>query len=264
MSDIYAMGGTPILANAIAGFPVNEVDTERLQEIMRGGVDVCTEAGICLSGGHSIDNPQPIFGLAAIGRLKIKDIKANSGALVGDKLILSKPIGIGVMASAFRINMLDERGYQQFVEAITAINKPGEWLGSQRSVHALTDITGFGLAGHLVEMADGANVDMQIDANAVPVLEAALPLAEEGVFPGGAYRNLEGYGHKLAFGDNWDIDRHLLYADPQTNGGLLVAVRPDACDEIVAYLCENGFPQATVIGEVAPRGTTAACVTFTD
>ncbi len=256
LSDIYAMGGRPIMATAIAGFPVNELQTETLQEVMRGGVDACTEAEVALSGGHSIDNPQPIFGLAAIGRVHPKRIKTNAAAKPGDELILTQPLGIGVLASAYRVDMLDSAAYDEFVRALMHMNKQGSWLGEIDDVHAMTDVTGFGLAGHLVEMARGARVTMEIAADVVPVLPSALPLAEEGVFPGGAYRNMESYSAVLSFGEDWDLDHQLLFTDPQTNGGLLIAVDPGATRDVLKRLADQGCPSATVIGRVAAKRTT--------
>ncbi|MDA9981609.1 selenide, water dikinase SelD [Gammaproteobacteria bacterium] len=249
LSDIYAMGGKPFMANAIVGFPVDEVTTEVLQETMRGGVEVCQEVDIPLSGGHSIVNPQPIFGLAAIGRIHPGHIKTNSGAKPGDELILTKPLGVGILASAFRIDMLDDTGYQEFVKIISSINKQGAWLGELGEVHAMTDVTGFGLVGHLTEMAIGAQANIKIDAENVPISPSAIPLAQEGIFPSGAYRNMQGYEGSLVFGDDWDIDRQLIFADPQTNGGLLIAVEPNACEDIIGSLREQGCDVAARIGK---------------
>jgi selenide,water dikinase len=262
LSDVYAMGGVPLMANAIAGFPVNSLSDETLQQIVRGGADVCSEAGIPLSGGHTIDNPQPIFGLAVIGRIRLRKIKKNAGARVGDHLVLSKPLGVGVLASAYRLGMLGKAGHEELVRAITGINTPGMWLGDRRDVNAMTDVTGFGLAGHLVEMAEGSGVSIRIRASDVPILDSALPLAYEGLFPGGAYRNMEAYTHVLSFQDDWDLDRQLLFSDPQTNGGLLVSVAPKSSPEILAYLREQGFADAAVIGEVLPPTDDGTRVTF--
>lgn len=249
LSDIYAMGGKPIMANAIVGFPVDEVTTEVLQETMRGGTDVCQEVGIPLSGGHSIVNPQPIYGLAAIGRIHPNRIKTNSGAKAGDDLVLTKPLGVGVLASAFRIDMLDDTGYEEFVNIISTVNKEGAWLGEREEVHAMTDVTGFGLVGHLVEMATGARTNIRIDADRVPVAASAIPLSQEGVFPSGAYRNMQSYEGQLVFGENWDIDRQLIFADPQTNGGLLIAVDPTASEALIESLRQQGCGVATRIGK---------------
>ena len=248
LSDIYAMGASPIMANAIAGFPVDEVTTEVLQETMRGGIEVCEEVGIPLSGGHSIVNPQPIFGLAAIGKIHPQRIKTNSGAQPGDEIILTKPLGVGILASAFRIDMLDDVGYREFVKIISAVNKEGAWLGELEAVHAMTDVTGFGLVGHLVEMALGAKANITITADQVPICPSAIPLAQEGIFPSGAYRNMQGYDGSLVFGDDWDIDRQLVFADPQTNGGLLIAVKSGTSGLILDSLRDHGCDDAAVIG----------------
>lgn len=249
LSDIYAMGGRPFMANAIVGFPVDEVTTEVLQETMRGGTDVCQEVGIPLSGGHSIVNPQPIYGLAAIGRIHPDRIKTNGGARSGDDLILTKPLGVGVLASAFRIDMLDEAGYDEFVKIISSVNNQGAWLGELEEVHAMTDVTGFGLVGHLVEMATGARTNIRIDAEQVPVAASAIPLSQEGVFPSGAYRNMQSYEDRLVFGEDWDVDRQLIFADPQTNGGLLIAVDPGASEAVLDSLRDRGCEVATRIGK---------------
>jgi selenide,water dikinase len=249
LSDIYAMGGSPIMANAIVGFPVNTLDMECMQEIMHGGVDVCRDASIPLAGGHSIDNPQPIFGLAAVGKVHPANIKTNSGARVGDVLLLTKPLGIGVMASAFKLNLISPEGYKEFVNTITMLNKPGAWLGEQEGVHAMTDITGFGLAGHLLEMAKGAQVSMELDLNSIPVIEEAWTHVVEGIVPGGAYRNMHSYGEELLFEDE-DLDRQLIYSDPQTNGGLLVSVHPDMAEEYRQCLEDMGYEHVAIVGEV--------------
>jgi selenide,water dikinase len=250
LSDVYAMGGTPVMATAIAGFPVHDIKTESLQEIMRGGVDICSRAGLPLAGGHTIENPQPIFGLAVVGTVHPKRIKTNAGSRPGDQIIITKPLGIGVLASAFRINHLHDDEYRLFVDAITEINTAGAWLGELPEVHGLTDITGFGLGGHLVEMAEGARLRVRVHSDSVPLYPAAEALAREGIFPGGAYRNMDAYDGKLSFGDDWDIDRQLIFTDPQTNGGLLLSVAPEAVDDILQRLVEHGCEQSTLIGEV--------------
>ena len=263
LSDVYAMGGTPIMATAIAGFPVNEVKPDRLQQIMLGGTDICNRAGVPLAGGHTIDNPQPIYGLAVIGMVHPTKIKTNAASRVGDKVIITKPLGIGLLASAFRIDQLQDHHYQTFVESITDVNSAGSWLGDIAQVHALTDITGFGLAGHLVEMAEGARVRIQINADKVPLYAAAEQLARDGVFPGGAYRNMEAYDGRLSFGQDWNIDRQLIFTDPQTNGGLLITLAPEAVDSVLERLHDHGCPEATVIGEVFAEGTDwQKCVLF--
>jgi selenide,water dikinase len=259
LSDVYAMGGVPLMATAIAGFPVNDVHHERLADIMRGGVDACKAVGIPLAGGHTIDNPQPIFGLAVVGEVHPKKIKTNAGARVGDRIILTKALGIGVLASALRARILTADGYAALVEAITRINTPGAWLGKLEDVHALTDITGFGIAGHLVEMAEGASVTMRVNSRLIPMLPGAVEFAREGAVPGGAYRNMEAYRHQLAF-HGWDLDLQLLFTDPQTNGGLLLTASPAAVDPILDRLHAEGWGDALVIGEVT--GATDHAVEF--
>lgn len=262
LSDIYAMGGQPLMANAIVGFPVNTLAMHTMQDIMQGGVDVCQEAGIPLCGGHSIDNPQPIFGLAAVGMINPSNIKTNSNAKIGDVLIMTKPIGLGIMASAFKLGVISDSGYEQYIKYVTQMNKQGAWLGQQHSVHAMTDITGFGLAGHLLEMADGAGVSMEINTAAVPVIEEAWLHEAEGVVPSGAYRNMSSFKNSIEFSDCWDVDQQLIYSDPQTNGGLLVAVDEDTASELVTELCSQGGADVHVIGRVTTRRNDGVAVNF--
>lgn len=262
LSDIYAMGGVPLMANAIVGFPVNELPMSAMQMIMQGGIDICEEANIPLSGGHSIDNPQPIFGLAAVGMINPDQVKANSTAKAGDVLVMTKPLGIGILASAYKLQMLSELAYQKYISVITMLNKPGAWLGKQDSVHAMTDITGFGLAGHLLEMAKGANVTMVIDTDQVPVIEEAWDFVVEGVVPSGAYRNMESFTENIRFADKWDIDRQLVFSDPQTNGGLLVSMDEADAGRIMDEMKKQGYSDVRVIGEVTERAGNIA-VDFT-
>lgn len=262
LSDVYAMGATPLLATAIVGFPVGDVEVSAVQEMMRGGVEACKAAGIPLAGGHTINNPQPIFGLAAAGMVHPGLVKTNSGARAGDALLLTKPLGIGVMSTAIKTGDLSDEGYQEFLAAVRAINSAGTWLGQQSSVHAMTDVTGFGLAGHLLEMARGARLATQIHAAAIPVMDEAWSLAARGIVPNGAYRNLQSYGDQVYFADSWGIDAQLIFTDPQTNGGLLIAVAPEEVENITAGLREAGCMHVVSIGEVTPRKGTDAPVVF--
>jgi selenide,water dikinase len=250
ISDVYAMGGRPILATSIVGFPVNKLPLNAMQEIMRGGVDVCRDAGIPLAGGHSIDNEEPIFGLVAVGVVHPDNIKTNAGARPGDVLLMTKPLGIGIMTTALKIQELSELGYRRVVRTMATLNKPGAWLGERGDVHAITDITGFGLAGHALEMARGAGLSISIDVDKVPVMEEAWNLASEGIVPGGAYRNMSAYGSAIDFSSGLDNDHQLVFTDPQTSGGLLVSVAPEAVDEIVAQLHAQGFTDVAAIGRV--------------
>lgn len=261
ISDVYAMGGTPIIATSIVGFPVNKLPLVVMQEIMRGGVDVCKEAGIPLAGGHSIDNEEPIFGLVAVGLVHPDNIKTNSGTRPGDVLLLTKPLGIGIMTTAMKVNALSQQGYEKVVKVMSTLNKPGAWLGTQSAVHAITDITGFGLGGHALEMARGGGVDIDIDTRKVPVMAEVWDLATEGIVPGGAYRNLSAYGKALKFVGALEKDHELIFTDPQTSGGLLVAVAPEAVEEITAKLTAFGFGEIAVIGR-ARDAKSAGSVTF--
>lgn len=262
LSDVYAMGALPMLANAIVGFPVGEVEVSDVQEMMRGGVEACRQAGIPLAGGHTINNPQPIFGLAAAGMVHPDMVKTNSGARAGDVLLLTKPLGIGIMSTALKTGDLSEEGYEEFLATASIINSVGAWLGTQSSVHALTDVTGFGLAGHLLEMARGARVAMRVQGAAIPVMDEAWSLASRGIVPSGAYRNLQSYGDQVNFGDDWGVDGQLIFTDPQTNGGLLIAVAPEEADNVIAGLKSQGSGLVVQIGEVTPRKGTDAPVVF--
>lgn len=250
LSDVYAMGGRPLLATSIVGFPVNRLPLHAMQEIMRGGVDTCMDAGIPLAGGHSIDNEEPIFGLVAVGEVAPKHVKTNGGAQVGDALIVTKPFGVGIMTTAVKVQQLSEDGYREVTRWMSTLNKPGAWMGPMPQVHAITDITGFGLIGHALEMATGAKASIHIDANRVPVMEEAWKLAEEGVVPGGAYRNMSSYRCSVEFHGDWNPDHELVFTDPQTSGGLMVAVANEAADDVVARLREEGFPHAEIVGRV--------------
>ncbi len=262
LSDVYAMGGMPLMATAIAGFPVDKLDNERLTGILAGGMEACHTAGTALAGGHTITNPQPIFGLSVVGVAHPTRVKTNAGARPGDQLILTHALGTGILSSAYRANALDEGGYRELVAAITHLNSAGTWLGSQSTVHALTDITGFGLAGHLVEMAEGAGVCFEIDTGAVRILPSAFPLSREGYFPGAAYRNMQAYDERIEFQGTEDIDRHLIYTDPQTNGGLLIAIAARAADTVLERLLEMDCADAAIVGEVVPRAADRSYVQF--
>ena len=263
LSDIYAMGGEPIMANAIVGMPTSKIPMSYMQSIMQGGVDVCHEAGIPLSGGHSIENPQPIYGLAVIGEINPNKIKTNSSSKPGDILMMTKPLGIGVISTGIQLGNLDPDANSDFMEAVTELNKAGAWLGKQEDVHAMTDITGFGLAGHLVEMAQGASVNIDIDSETVPYLKNVHEFIAKGMVPAGAYRNLEAYDSQLGFeGENWNVDAKLALTDPQSNGGLLFSVNPTAVSSIISGLVTAGFLAPTIIGKVKTATLEEKPVTF--
>ena len=249
LSDIYAMGGTPIMALAIVGMPVNKLPVAAIRAILDGGASVCRDAGIPLAGGHSIDSPEPIYGLVGIGIVHPDRLKKNSDALEGDVLILSKGLGVGVLAQAMKKEILTPAGYDQLIATTTRLNRVGSLLGGFPHVHALTDVTGFGLLGHLLEMCRGAHLTAEIEFDRVPVLSEARPFAIAGIGPGAIDRNLESFSHAIDFGGLATWQQRLL-ADPQTSGGLLAAVAPEQADAVLAAFQQAGFSDAAVIGNL--------------
>ncbi len=256
LSDVYAMGGTPIMALAIVGMPVNKLPVDAIRAILQGGEAVCRAAGIPLAGGHSIDSTEPIYGLVAIGIVHPDRLKKNSGAWAGDQLILGKGLGVGVLAQAMKKGVLSAAGYVQLIAAATQLNAVGSALSELNSVHALTDVTGFGLLGHLLEMCHGARLEAEVEFEQTPLLSEALPLVQQGYSPGAIGRNLASYGHEVDFAAHLQTWQRQLLADAQTSGGLLAAVAPEAADEVLAMFHRAGFGQAAVIGAMrqgAPR-----------
>ncbi|WP_122574696.1 selenide, water dikinase SelD [Pseudomonas viridiflava] len=253
ISDIYAMGGDPLMAIAILGWPVNVLPPEVAREVIRGGRAVCDAAGIPLAGGHSIDAPEPIFGLAVTGVVQKKHMKRNDTALAGCTLYLTKPLGIGILTTAEKKAKLREQDVGLARDWMCTLNKPGSRFGKLAGVMAMTDVTGFGLLGHLVEMADGAGLTARLDYAAVPRLPGVEHYIAEGCVPGGTLRNFESYGDKIA--SLSDAQRDLL-CDPQTSGGLLVAVTLEGEAEFLAVAAELGL-QLNPIGTLLERQTHA-------
>lgn len=249
ISDIYAMGGDPLMAIAILGWPVNVLPPEVAREVIRGGRAVCDAAGIPLAGGHSIDAPEPIFGLAVTGVVEKKHMKRNDTAAAGCKLYLSKPLGIGILTTAEKKAKLREQDVGLARDWMCTLNKPGSRFGKLAGVQAMTDVTGFGLLGHLVEMADGANLTAQLDYAAVPRLPGVDYYLAEGCVPGGTLRNFDSYGEKIA--PISEQQRNLL-CDPQTSGGLLIAVSAEGEAEFLAVAAELGLSLAP-IGQLVER-----------
>ena len=256
LSDLYAMGARPILALAIVGMPINVLPRETIAAILRGGERVCHEAGIPVAGGHSIDSVEPIYGLAALGVVHPARVKRNSTARAGDVLVLGKPLGVGVFSAALKKRELDEAGYAAMIDSATRLNRSGVALAEMSGVHALTDVTGFGLLGHALELARGASCAIRLRYRDLPLLPGVEALAARGIFTGASARNWASYG------DDVELDARLpemarsLLTDPQTSGGLLVACAPGAVDEVLACFRADGFSRAAVIGEVmdgAPR-----------
>jgi selenide,water dikinase len=258
ISDIYAMGGRPILALAIVGMPIDTLPIETIQQILAGGASVCAQAGIPLAGGHSIDAPEPIYGLVALGLVHPEQVKRNSQARDGDVLILGKPLGIGILGSAMKKGALDAEGYRQLIDTTTQLNAVGPELAVLDGVHALTDVTGFGLLGHLLELCRGAGLGARIESGKLPLLPAAIGFAQQGIGPGAIARNLSSFGADVAFADTVPDWLRRIMADAQTSGGLLAAVAPDSADDVLARFHANGFTSAAVIGQMQPGAPTVS------
>jgi selenide,water dikinase len=245
------MGGRPILALALVGMPINVLSTETIGRILEGGAAVCGVAGIPVAGGHTIDSVEAIYGLVALGLVHPKHVKRNADAQPGDVLVLGKPIGVGVMSAALKKGALDAVGYAQMLATTTKLNTPGPDLAALPGVHALTDVTGFGLAGHALEIARGARCEVRIDWSTVPLLTGVRNLATQGFITGASGRNWSGYGAEVSLPAGFAAEDQALLTDPQTSGGLLVSCAPTAVDAVLAVFSRHGFEHATVIGSIA-------------
>jgi selenide,water dikinase len=250
ISDVYAMGGTPIMALALVGMPVNKLPLDVIGQILKGGEAICTQAGIPIAGGHTIDSVEPIYGLVVMGLIHPSKIKRNSDARVGDKLILGKPLGVGVLSAALKKNVLDADGYASMIASTTKLNTPGKKLAQLDGVHALTDVTGFGLLGHLLELARGSKLSARLDIESIPLLAQVQELAEQGCITGASGRNWQSYGHDVKLSPAISELQRALLTDPQTAGGLLVSCAADAVQEVLAIFQQEGFADAAVIGEM--------------
>ena len=248
ISDVYAMGGKPVMALAILGMPLDKISVEVVREILKGGASVCGSAGIPVAGGHSIDAPEPIYGLAVIGVCRPEQVRRNSGVKPGDALVLTKPIGVGVYSAAIKKGELDGAGYAEMIATTTRLNRIGAELSDDPAVHAITDVTGFGLLGHGLEMARGSNLSLVIEANKVPLLSEAERLAQAGFITGASKRNWASYGASVALPGDMQEWRRDLLADPQTSGGLLIACAPDHADAILNRIEAAGYPGVKVVG----------------
>jgi selenide,water dikinase len=251
LSDIYAMGGRPLLALAIVGMPINTLPQQTIRDILRGGETVCERAGIPIAGGHSIDSAEPIYGLAVTGVVDPKKVKRNSSARSGDVLILSKPLGVGIFSAAFKKGLLNDAGYRAMIETTTQLNIPGMELSSLAGVHAMTDVTGFGLLGHLLEMCRGSGLAARITAADLPLLPGLQTLAQSGIATGASARNWQSYGKDVRLAPHLDAPLQAVLTDPQTSGGLLVACDPDEVSAVQATFARLGFAQAAVIGRMS-------------
>ncbi|MFG6429862.1 selenide, water dikinase SelD [Roseateles sp. LYH14W] len=250
ISDVYAMGGKPIMALALVGMPINVLPVEVIARILAGGESVCAAAGIPIAGGHTIDSVEPIYGLVALGVVHPKRVKRNSDARPGDRLVLGKPLGVGILSAALKKEALSADGYARMIATTTQLNTPGPELAALDGVHAMTDVTGFGLAGHALELARGAGATVDIDWARVPLLPEVRELAQQGMVTGASGRNWAGYGAEVSLPNGFPaVDRALL-TDPQTSGGLLVSCDAGAVDDVLAVFRRHGFDAAAEIGGV--------------
>lgn len=250
ISDIYAMGAQPIMALAIVGMPIGKLPVEVIREILKGGESVCAAAGIPIGGGHSIDSVEPIYGLVALGIVHPDHVKRNDQAQAGDVLILGKGLGIGIMSAALKKHDLSEEGYRQMIASTTQLNTPGTALAAMPGVHGLTDVTGFGLAGHLLEICRGSNLAAALEFDRLPILPVALDLAKQGFVPGAVERNWVSYGHEVNLPTSMPAWQKNLLCDPQTSGGLLVACAPEVVESVLEIFNQQGFGYASVIGNL--------------
>jgi selenide,water dikinase len=248
ISDIYAMGGKPIMALAILGIPVDKVSPEMVREILRGGSQICTTAGIPVAGGHSIDSPEPIYGLAVIGVGRPQDIRRNTEAKSGDVLILTKALGVGIYSAAFKKAALSSAAYAEMMASMTLLNRIGTDLARYPAVHAVTDVTGFGLLGHALEIARGSKLSLAINFDDLPFLTDAEDLARQQFVTGASARNWASYAESVSLPSGFpEWQRHLL-TDPQTSGGLLIACDPGHAVQFVRMITDAGYPRASIIG----------------
>jgi selenide,water dikinase len=250
ISDVYAMGGTPIMALALVGMPINVLPLQTIGRIIKGGESICAEAGIPIAGGHTIDSVEPIYGLVVMGLIHPSKVKRNSDAKLGDALVLGKPLGVGVLSAALKKDQLSADGYREMIANTTQLNKPGIALAELKGVHALTDVTGFGLAGHGLELARGAKCSVQIDWAKVPLLPGVRELAAMGVVTGASGRNWASYGGDVTLPAGFSEADRALLTDPQTSGGLLVSCAPAQTDEVLAIFRRGGFERAAVVGRI--------------
>ncbi|MCA0176237.1 MAG: selenide, water dikinase SelD [Proteobacteria bacterium] len=256
ISDVYAMGGRPIFALALVGMPINVLSTATIGRVLEGGASVCRAAGIPIAGGHTIDSVEAIYGLVALGLVHPDQVKTNRGAQAGDVLVLGKPLGVGVMSAALKKGHLDADGYARMLASTTQLNTPGPDLAALAGVHALTDVTGFGLAGHLLELARGAQLGAVLDWAAVPLHAGVHELAQAGLVTGASGRNWAGYGERVDLPGGFAAADQALLTDPQTSGGLLVACEPGSVAAVQAVFARHGFAAAAVVGhmEAGPAG----------
>ncbi|MDP2752333.1 MAG: selenide, water dikinase SelD, partial [Rhodocyclaceae bacterium] len=248
LSDVYAMGGRPIFALAVVGMPLDKLPEEVIRQILTGGAEVCQKAGIPIAGGHSIDVAEPIYGLVGIGLVHPKRVKKNSGAKAGDVLILGKPLGIGILSAALKKGVLSDHGYAEMLRQTTKLNVTGTRLSEMDKVHAITDVTGFGLAGHLLEICRGSRLSAMLEFDHIPLIDEAVAHVKAGLFTGASVRNWASYGDAIQ--DSLEEWQQRVLSDPQTSGGLLVACHADEAENVLALFHADGFDQAAMIGRM--------------
>lgn len=255
ISDVYAMGGIPALALAVLGWPINDIPASVAAQVLEGARAICNEAKIPLAGGHTIDSAEPFFGLSVNGFCKAEHLKKNNTANAGDVLILTKPIGTGILATAMKRGLLQAEHYNALLENLTQLNSIGAQLGAITGVTAMTDVTGFGIAGHLIEMVEGAGLSAELYYNRLPMLPGVKQYLAERIVPDATYRNWNSYGNKIDFGNDVDVmEAFSTLPDPQTNGGLLVAVKPDDVAAVYQIMEQYGmYLNAKIVGKILPR-----------
>jgi selenide,water dikinase len=250
LSDVYAMGGQPIMALALVGMPLDKLPHETIRAILSGGEAACRAAGIPIAGGHSIDAQEPIYGLVGIGVVHPARVRRNGDGRAGDVLILGKGLGIGIYSAALKKDALPAEGYAAMIESTTQLNRVGPLLAGMDTVHALTDVTGFGLAGHLLEITRASGCGARVSLDALPLLPGVEALAQAGFVTGASGRNWASYGHEVGLPEGLPDWRRALLSDPQTSGGLLVSCAPEAADEVLALFRREGFSRAARVGEL--------------
>lgn len=254
LSDVYAMGGKPVLALAILGWPIDKLEAELAARVLDGAREICTEAGISIAGGHTIESAEPFFGLSVNGLVPLPHLKQNNAAQAGDLIVLTKPLGTGILTTAMKRSKLLDQHIEALIQNMAALNKFGEVLGTQTAVSAMTDITGFGLAGHLLEVCEGSGLSAEINFSALPLLDGVLEYIQQGILPDATYRNWNAYGDKLEIHPSLNaMNCFGILPDPQTNGGLMVAIKPEAFESLQA-LAQQHHTAFTRIGQFIPQG----------
>ncbi|MFT3814161.1 MAG: selenide, water dikinase SelD [Acidovorax sp.] len=253
LSDIYAMGGTPIMALALVGMPIAKLPPEVIGRVLEGGASVCRAAGIPIAGGHSIDVLEPIYGLVGLGLVHPSRVRRNADAQAGDVLVLGKPLGVGILSAALKKGILGAEGYAQMLRHTTQLNTVGVQLAALDGVHAMTDVTGFGLAGHLLEICRGSGLAAEVQLGQLPLIAEAAALARDGIATGASARNWAAYGAEVAWPETAAPWLRQIATDPQTSGGLLVSCRADAVEAVLDAFAQAGFAQAAAIGHMQPH-----------